>query len=232
MDFEERGISRRQWLARMGAAAALPVTAAGARAMERGHGGPASPATPEAALRELMAGNQRFARGKATHPGRTLARLREPGTRETPFAAVLTCADSRLPVELLFDQGFDDVFVTRVAGNIATSEVIGSLEYATQVLGASLVMVLGHTACGAVRATLDGEVVPGRIGSLYPYLHPAVEEARARGLDAVAEANVRNQVDVLRAASPVLGAALRSRRIGVSGGMFDFRTGRVTPVAT
>ncbi|HLL81238.1 MAG TPA: carbonic anhydrase [Longimicrobium sp.] len=230
MDSMERGISRRQWLVRMGAAAVVPA-AAGALVAQQSRAGQGTPATPEAALRELMAGNQRFAQGKVTNPNRTLARLQELGTRQAPFAAVLTCADSRLPVEILFDQGFGDIFVTRVAGNIATSEVIGSLEYATEVLGAKVVMVLGHSACGAVKATMDGQVVPGQIGSLYPYIHPAVEDARGRGLDAVVEENVRNQVDILRAASPVLVAGLRARKVEVAGGMFNFRTGLVTRVA-
>ena len=117
-----------------------------------------------------------------------------------------------------------------MAGNIATSEVIGSLEYATEVLGAKLVMVLGHSACGAVKATMEGTTVPGQIGSLYPYIRPAVEEAHDQGLDAVVAENVRNQVDILRAASPVLAASLRSGKVDVTGGMFNFRTGLVTPV--
>jgi carbonic anhydrase len=228
MEPQDQGISRRQWLARMGAAAAAPAVAAGALAAQQSHGAP--PASPEAALRALMEGNRRFAQGRANNPNRTLARLQELGTRQAPFAAVLACADSRVPVEILFDQGFGDVFVTRVAGNIATSEVIGSLEYATEVLGAKVVMVLGHSGCGAVKATMDGQVVPGQIGSLYPYIFPAVEDARARGLDAVVEENVRNQVDILRAASPVLATALRSRKVEVAGGMFNFRTGLVAPV--
>ena len=237
MEPQEQGISRRQWLARVGAAAVVPAAAAGVLAAQQSHGGHGAPdartpATPEAALRSLMEGNRRFAQGRANNPNRTLARLQELGTRQAPFAAVLACADSRLPVEILFDQGFGDVFVTRVAGNIATSEVIGSLEYATEVLGAKVVMVLGHSACGAVKATMDGQVVPGQIGSLYPYIHPAVEDARGRGVDAVVEENVRNQVDILRAASPVLASALRGGKVVVAGGMFNFRTGLVTPVVS
>ncbi len=221
-------ISRRQWLARMGAAALAPSAAAGVLAAQGAR--TASPGTPREALRAMMEGNVRFAQGKVTNPNRSLARLQELGTKQAPFAAVLTCADSRLPVEILFDQGFGDVFVARVAGNIATSEIIGSLEYATEVLGAKLVMVLGHSACGAVKATMEGAAVPGQIGSLYPYIRPAVEEAHDRGLDAVVVENVRNQVDILRAASPVLATGLRARKVVVTGGMFNFRTGLVTLV--
>jgi len=228
MNSSDPTISRRQWLARLGAAALVPSAAAGVLAAQGARS--ASPGTPREALRAMMEGNVRFAQGKVTNPNRSLARLQELGTRQAPFAAVLACADSRLPVEILFDQGFGDVFVARVAGNIATSEIIGSLEYATEVLGAKLVMVLGHSACGAVKATMEGVAVPGQIGSLYPYIRPAVEDAHDRGLDAVVEENVRNQVEILRAASPVLAAALRAGKVDVTGGMFNFRTGLVTAV--
>jgi carbonic anhydrase len=230
MSSSDSTISRRQMLTRLGAAALVPA-AAGVLAAQQGAPS-ATPATPQEALRALMEGNGRFAQGKVTNPNRTLARLQELGTRQAPFAAVLTCADSRLPVEILFDQGFGDIFVARVAGNIATSEMIGSLEYSTEVLGAKVVMVLGHSACGAVKATMDGTAVPGQIGSLYPYIHPAVEDAASGGLDAVVMENVRNQVDILRAASPVLAAALKANKVIVTGGMFNFRTGLVTPVET
>lgn len=188
------------------------------------------PTTPQGALKALLEGNARFAAGRASNPNRTLERLQELGTRQEPFAAVLTCCDSRLPVEILFDQGFGDVFVARVAGNVASSEIIGSLEYATAVLGAKLVLVLGHTACGAVQATMEAQAVPGQIGSLYPYIHPAVDRARGQGVDAVVRENVLGQVDILRSASTVLAAAVREGRVEVTGGTFDFRTGLVTLV--
>jgi carbonic anhydrase len=186
--------------------------------------------TPDEALQALLEGNQRFAHGNATNPNRTLARLQELGTQQAPFAAVLGCSDSRLPVEILFDQGFGDIFVTRLAGNVATSEAIGSLEFATRILGAKLLLVLGHGSCGAVRATLEREVVPGQIGSLYPYIRPAVKAAGDRGVDAVVEENVRNQVDTLRNASPVLAELVSAKKLGIAGGIFDFRTGLVTLV--
>lgn len=223
-------ISRRQWLARMGTAAVLPPTALGIFAVESSSQEPATPSTPQASLRALMQGNARFAAGKTSNPNRTLARLQELGTKQAPFAAVLACADSRVPVEILFDQGFGDIFVARVAGNIASSEIIGSLEYATAVLGAKIVMVLGHSACGAVKATMEGISVPGQIGSLYPYIRPAVDKAHGQGVDAVVMENVRSQVNILRAASPVLAEAIRRRTVDVAGGMFDFRTGHVSMV--
>lgn len=228
MHAPDPAISRRQWLARMGTAAAVPSITMGMLAERSwGQARATAPATPQDALRMLVEGNARFAQGKATNPNRTLTRLQELGTKQAPFAAVLACSDSRVPVEILFDQGFGDIFVARVAGNIATSEVIGSLEYATEVLGSKLVLVLGHSACGAVKATMEGHAVPGQIGSLYPYIRPAVDEAREHGLDAVITENVRNQVGILRAASPVLAESIRGGKVDVAGGVFDFRTGLV-----
>lgn len=184
--------------------------------------------TPDDALRALLEGNRRFAEGKASNPNRTLARLQELGTEQAPFAAVLGCSDSRVPLEILFDQGFGDMFVARVAGNVATAEMIGSLEYAAEVLGVRVVMVLGHTTCGAVKATLGGEDVPGVFGSLYPYIHPAVAEAGGtHDLQAVITRNVRNQVNTLRHASPVLRARSREGRLQIIGAVFDFVDGLI-----
>lgn len=232
MNSSGRRISRREWLFRAGAAAIVPTAAGGIFAMASAVQARASaPTTPQEALRALVEGNARFAAGRVINPNRTLARLRELGTRQAPFAAVLACSDSRVPVEILFDQGFGDIFVARVAGNIASSEVIGSLEYATAVLKAKLVLVIGHSACGAVKATMEGVSVPGQIGSLYPYIRPAVDRAHNQGLDAVVVESVRNQVNILRGASPVLASALRERTVDVVGGMFDFRTGLVSMVS-
>lgn len=122
---------------------------------------------PAAALEFLYEGNRRFAAGSSLEPNRNLSRLREIADVQTPFAAFLGCADSRVPVEIIFDQGFGDLFVTRIAGNVATSENIGSLEFGTQVLGAKVLFVLGHTNCGAVAATTKREPVPGQISSLF-----------------------------------------------------------------
>jgi carbonic anhydrase len=175
-----------------------------------------------------MEGNERFAGDRLTsRPNRTLARLKALGEKQAPFASILGCADSRVPVEILFDQGFGDLFVCRAAGNIATSEIIGSLEYGTLVLGSKLLMVLGHTACGAVSATVKGEAVPGQISSLYPYIHPAAERVPSGNLKAIIEQNVRNQVGLLRNASPVIKELVRDGKLQVVGAVFDFHDGRV-----
>ena len=189
------------------------------------------PATldPAAALEFLHAGNRRFAVGETTEPNRDIARLREVAPRQTPFAAFLGCADSRVPVEIVFDQGFGDLFVTRIAGNVAATENIASLEFATEVLGAKVLYVLGHTSCGAVAAAARAEPVPGQISALFQHIRPAV---RASGGDvsvAVRE-NVRIQAQTLVEGSTVISALVREGRVIVAGGIFDLESGRVDVV--
>jgi carbonic anhydrase len=218
-------LSRRRALALLSAtavAAAIPVSL---RADEQGV---LDVRTPEEALRELRAGNQRFVDGKSTEPNRTMARIRELSRSQSPFAAVLSCADSRVPVEILFDQGFGDLFVCRAAGNIVTPEIIGSLEFGTAVLGAKALVVLGHTGCGAVKATIAGDAVPGQISTLYRHIQPAVDRTPSRELEEVARENVRVQVRLLRSASPVVAGLVREKKLAVTGGVYDLATGRVT----
>lgn len=186
--------------------------------------------TPGQALAELMAGNQRFVEGRPVSPHRSMARVRDVAAAQTPFAAVLSCADSRVPVEIVFDQGFGDLFVCRAAGNIVTPELIGSLEFGTLVLGARTLMVLGHTGCGAVKATIAGDAVPGQISALYRHIQPAVERTPTRELEEVTRENVRVQVRLLRTASPVLAQLVREEKLSVTGGVYDLQTGRVTLV--
>ena len=183
--------------------------------------------SPDQALQTLMDGNKRFMAGAASSPNRTLKRLQELGEKQAPFASILSCADSRVPLEILFDTGFGDMFVCRAAGNIATPQIIGSLEYGTLVLGSRILMVLGHTACGAVSATMKGDAVPGQIGSLYPYIYPAIVQAASKDINAVVAQNVRHQVDLLRHASPVIRDLTRETKLRVVGGVFDFHDGSV-----
>ena len=184
--------------------------------------------TPAGALAELMAGNRRFVEGRAAGPNRNLARVHEVAEGQSPFAAVLSCADSRVPVEIVFDQGFGDVFVCRAAGNIVTPELIGSLEFGTAVLGARVLMVLGHTHCGAVKATIAGQAVPGQISTLYRHIRPAVDRSTTRELEDVARHNVRVQAELLRTASPVIAQLVTEEKLVVVGGMYDLETGGVT----
>src|ERR1700753_3124002 len=132
-----------------------------------------SPLTPEAALKELLDGNERFVSSSMTSFEHDLKILKEHTVdKQEPFAAVLSCADSRVPVELIFDQTIGHIFVTRVAGNVITPEIIASLEYGAAVLGTKAILVLGHASCGAVKAAIQGKEVPGQISALYPHLRP------------------------------------------------------------
>ena len=183
------------------------------------------PPSPDRALRRLMDGNRRFVSGEAEAPRRSLERVRELSGGQSPYAAILGCADSRVPVEILFDEGFGDLFTVRVAGNVATPEEIASLEYAVGVLGAQVVLVLGHTGCGAVTAALEGKAVPGQISSLFQHIAPAVPRGTAVS-DGVA-LNVRHQVSVLTRSSPVLAEAMAAGNVAVRGAVYDLADGSV-----
>ena len=187
------------------------------------------PATPAEALAALQEGNRRFAAGQTLAPHRDIARVRAIAPKQTPFAAFLGCADSRVPVEIVFDQGFGDLFVSRIAGNIAVSEQIASLEFGTAVLGAKVLYVLGHTACGAVAATMNGTEVPGQISSLYYHIRPAVRAANGN-IDVAIRENVRNQAILLREGSTVINRLVREKQLLVAGGVYDLTSGVVTPV--
>jgi carbonic anhydrase len=188
-----------------------------------------TPANPDEALARLYAGNRRFVDGKVTAPNRNLERLRAVAPKQTPFAAFLGCADSRVPIEIVFDQGFGDVFVTRIAGNVADPAIIGSLEFGTAVLGAKVLYVLGHTACGAVAATVAGNAVPGQISTLYQHIRPAAKAARG-DVERAIIANVKNQMETLAEASPVIGTLVKDGALEVAGGVYDLTSGKVTPV--
>jgi carbonic anhydrase len=184
--------------------------------------------TPEEAIRELVAGNQRFVAGRLTSTGSDLTVLRQRTIeKQEPFAAILGCADSRVPVELVFDQSIGRLFVTRVAGNVATPDVIASLEYAVAELHVSALLVLGHQSCGAVKAAIKGEDVPGQISSLYPPLRPAVELGKGN-VEATVDANARLQAELLRTSSTVVRDALSKGAIKVISGVYDLASGKVT----
>lgn len=227
-DNQTASVSRRRalgLLALSGAAVATGVTPGTLHAADSFD--PASITTPEQALAELMAGNARFVSGRTVGPNRNMARLKEVVPSQKPFASILSCADSRVPVEILFDQGFGDVFVCRAAGNIVTPELIGSLEFGTLVLGSKVLMVLGHTSCGAVKATIAGDAVPGQISSLYQHIQPAVDRVPSRELEAVVRENVRVQARLLRTSSPVVAQLVKDKKLMVVGGVYDLATGRV-----
>jgi carbonic anhydrase len=184
--------------------------------------------TPEAALQALVTGNQRFAGNQLTSIEHDLTVLKERTVdKQEPFAAVLSCADSRVPVELVFDQTIGHIFVTRVAGNIVTPEIIASLEYGVGVLGVKVLLVLGHSSCGAVKAAMKADTVPGQISTLYPPLRQAVEQSSGN-FDKAIEANTKIQADLLRTSSTVIRDAVKAGKLRVEAGVYDLATGKVT----
>ena len=184
--------------------------------------------SPDAALQELFAGNQRFAANQLTSLEHDLTVLREKTVdKQEPFAAVLSCADSRVPVELIFDQTIGHIFVSRVAGNIVTPEIIASLEYGVAVLGVKALLVLGHSSCGAVKAAMKADVVPGQISALYAPLRQAVEQSGG-SVDKAIEVNAKIQAGLLRTSSTVIRDAVKVGKLRVEAGVYDLATGRVT----
>jgi carbonic anhydrase len=184
--------------------------------------------SPDSALQELLDGNLRFTERKLRSFDEDFKMLKEKtAEKQEPFAAVLSCADSRVPVELLFDQSIGHVFVARVAGNIASSDIIASLEYGVAVLGTKAIMVLGHGNCGAVKATIDAKAVPGQISALYRYIRPAVDQA-GPNLEAAIKANARIQAGLLRDASPVIAEAVKTGRVKVVAGFYELESGKVS----
>lgn len=179
------------------------------------------------AIQELIAGNERFMAGKLTSFDLDLKILREKTVeKQEPFAAILSCADSRVPVELVFDQSIGHLFVARVAGNMITPEIIGSLEYGVAVLGVKVIMVLGHGKCGAVSAAMKGQEVPGQISVLYQHIMPAIREIE--DVEAAVKANARFQAQLLRESSTVIAKAIKDDGVRVAAGYYDLGTGRVT----
>ncbi|WP_245505906.1 carbonic anhydrase [Rhizobium sullae] len=184
--------------------------------------------TPEAALKELMDGNERYLGGQLQSLNEDLAILKaKTAEKQEPFAAVLACADSRVPVEFVFDQSIGHLFVVRVAGNITTPEITASLEYGVAVLGTKVLMVLGHGSCGAVKATIEGKAVPGQIGALYAPIWPAVNEA-GPNLDAAIDANARIQATLLSQASPIIAGAIKEGNLKVVPARYDIASGKVS----
>ena len=184
--------------------------------------------TPDAALRELLAGNERFAANQLTSVSHDLTVLKERTVdKQEPFAAVLACADSRVPVELVFDQTIGEIFVTRVAGNMVTPEIIASLEYGVAVLGVEVLLVLGHTGCGALKAAMKADAVPGQISALYQHLEPAVKQSGGSVSKAI-EINASLQAELLRTSSTVIRDASKAGKLRVESGVYDLATGKVT----
>ena len=193
--------------------------------------------SPEASLERLMKGNGRYVEGVSRRHDFKHEREALAGG-QNPYAAILSCADSRIAPEYAFDSGRGDLFVCRVAGNFATAEVVASMEYAVAVLGVPLILVLGHDSCGAVDAAIkslkDDKPLPGHMPSLVTGIAPAVKAVSQQGGDTLGKAirqNVVDNVANLGSATPILSAAVEQRKLKVVGGVYGLKDGRVEMVA-
>ena len=182
-------------------------------------------------LKKLLEGNQRYITGGALHPNQSFEHRLELTKGQKPIAAILTCADSRVSPEIIFDQGLGDLFVLRVAGNVINDLFVGSLEYAVEHLNVSLLMVLGHSQCGAVDATIKGGNPPGHINSLVQAIKPALDRLKEQSPDwvnIVAKENVKIGVERLRTIDPILTARYDEGDIDIVGAFYDIKTGKVS----
>lgn len=203
-----------------------------AAALANDHAAPAAP-SPDAVLKQLKAGNARFVAGKSVHPDGSVARRGTLTKGQAPKAVILGCSDSRVPPELVFDEGLGDLFVIRVAGNVADPVNLGSVEYAAEHLGTGVVVVLGHHACGAVKATAEsGGKAEGNIGAIVAEIAPAVEQAKASPgkeglLDDSSHANARRAAAALTERSPVLAKLVEEGKLKIAVAVYDLASGKV-----
>ena len=190
--------------------------------------------TSDSALAELKEGNKHHVAHRYSHPHETAARQFQLTTGQNPHAQILSCADSRVPPEIIFDQGLGDLFIVRVAGNVAADTELASLEYGAEHLHIPLLVVLGHQHCGAVTAAVQGGEQVGHIPALVALLHPAVEKSRGLAGDAIENAvkmNVEMVVDQLHSSTPVLGRLVKDGKLKIVGGIYSLDTGKVTWLA-
>lgn len=186
--------------------------------------------SPDAALKRLLDGNKRFVQFHPEYPNHSLARLQAVAIAQYPFATLLSCADSRVPAEIVFDRGIGDLFDVRIAGNVVTPEALGSIEYAVAVLGTPLIMVLGHERCGAVTAAVKGETLLGQIGTLVKAIKPAIANLHSNlneDVENAVVANIQYQVTKLRQ-SDLLNQLVLEGKLKIVGGRYDLDTGEVT----
>jgi carbonic anhydrase len=216
-----------------GAAAGLALASRAFAASDKPPPKPQNVISPDAALDRLMKGNARYIEGISKR--HDFKHEREAlSTGQNPYAAILSCADSRIAPEYCFDSARGDLFVCRIAGNFASDEVTASLEYAVQVLNTPLILVLGHGACGAVDATIksvkDGTTLPGHLPSLVAAIKPAVDAAKGDSGDMLTNAirhNVLLNVDKLKNAAPILKSFADDKKIRIVGGVYELKSGKV-----
>ncbi len=186
---------------------------------------------PQEALQKLIEGNIRFTKGKSTRPNQSLERIQEVSKKQSPFATIVGCSDSRVPNEIIFDQGLGDLFILRTAGQVSTYASWGSIEFSVAVLDVNLVVVLGHSSCGAVSAACKANDVPGHIITLTNAIKPAAEKTKhleGDWLDHAVKANVALQVTSLRKLDPILSKRYNNGEIQIVGAVYNLETGKVT----
>ena len=232
-----QNLTRRNFVLNASSALALP-TLTGLHAFAAPTPKTAPP--PDQVLKLMLEGNRHFASGASTHPRRTPADFKPLAAGQSPVACIVACADSRVTPEILFDLGIGELFVVRVAGNYvdgAGPTVKGSIEYAVAELGVSLIMVLGHSQCGAIKAAIqhlhDNDSLPGAINDLVNAIKPAVtasENLPGDKLENAIRANVSRGVNRLNTLGPIVAPAVASGKIKVVGGVYDLATGKVVMV--
>ncbi|MGU3493870.1 carbonic anhydrase [Xanthobacteraceae bacterium A53D] len=226
--------SRRSFLA---AGAALTASV-GLSGLARAQATPPNAIAPDAALKRLMDGNARYAAGTTNQKDFSAGRAARAGA-QYPFATILSCSDSRVAPELAFDEGPGELFIVRVAGNFVNDDGLASMEYGAKFLGSPLIMVLGHSNCGAVDAAIkviaDNAQLPGHLPGLIASIKPAVEAAKAAKpsnlLDAAIASNVTHNVERLKTATPILSALVADGKVKVVGAVYDLATGKVNLVS-
>lgn len=190
--------------------------------------------TPARAKEILVEGNKRFVNNLKANRN-LLQQVNDTSTGQFPFAIILSCIDSRTSAELIFDQGLGDIFSARIAGNIVNEDILGSMEFACKVAGSKLVVVLGHTNCGAIKGACD-HVELGNLTGLVKKIAPSVEAVKYEGdrssknsefVEKVAELNVHKMIDEIQDKSPILAEMIRNGEIDITGGMYDVETGAV-----
>ncbi|REH00810.1 carbonic anhydrase [Flavobacterium aquicola] len=187
-------------------------------------------------LQKLEEGNKRFVSGKPMHPDETLERLRELKAGQHPFAVVVSCSDSRVPAELVFDQGLGDIFSIRTAGNVIGDYELGSIEYAVEHLDCKLIVVMGHKGCGAIKAFIDSKGNynhEDHIKKIVEYIESEKEENELvkedkLSIDNAVNANVQHGVEFLKKAEPILKESYHQKKITIIGAVYDIENGKVT----
>ncbi len=196
--------------------------------------------TPREAWKAMLDGNQRFVSGELAHPRQDIDRREALAQKQTPFAALFGCADSRLSAEIIFDVGLGDFFVVRNAGQVIGETILGSLEYAVEVLGVPIILVLGHDECGAIRATIDD--VEGKLQAEGDFIHklvdqirPTVLEANAQGkfdIDDVTELHVQDTINEMLTSSKLIADAVKAGKLAVVGANYKLTLGEIHPIVT